>query len=385
MAIEFSVSGDFIANNANVGTNSSGGNDGAGTLTISNGQRLFDTDDLIVITAENETADGQLDGSSVITGIVVYDSAADYAAGIPKYTYEPQNPGQTANIQGDISGLGDVYVRFNGSVLVSSDPGAPSLQNLLVAPEHPIATGGSFSLDRDTNVDYDGDGVIAAGPPEEGDSAFNAVAYPICFAGDAMIDTPVGAVRADGLRVGDLVNTRDRGPQPVRWIDMRSYSAAELAANPNARPIRITAGALGRNIPEHDLLLSPQHRVLVRSAIAQQMFGTDEVLVAVKQLIAVDGIAIAGDVRTVTYVHFMFDRHEIVHANGADAESLFAGAQALAAVGKAAKAELFAIFPGLRDAAQDSADFARVVAQGRKAREFAGLHATDGVPLIDRI
>ena len=34
-----------------------------------------------------------------------------------------------------------------------------------------------------------------------------------------------------------------------------------------------------------DLTVSPQHRVLVRSRTAQKVFGTDEVLVAAKQLL----------------------------------------------------------------------------------------------------
>ena len=74
------------------------------------------------------------------------------------------------------------------------------------------------------------------------------------------------------------------------------------------------------------------------------MFGTDEVLVAVKQWIAVDGIAIAIAVQAVTCFHVMSDRHKDFRARYADAESLIA--QALAAVVNAAKAELFAIFSG---------------------------------------
>ena len=65
-----------------------------------------------------------------------------------------------------------------------------------------------------------------------------------------------------------------------------------------------------------DLIVSPQHRMLVRSQIAQKMFGTPEVLVAAKQLCQLRGIDVVEDLVDVTYVHFLFDAHQIVLANG---------------------------------------------------------------------
>ena len=68
-------------------------------------------------------------------------------------------------------------------------------------------------------------------------------------------------------------------------------------------------------------ITSPQHRVLVRSRITQKIFGTDEVLVAAKQLCQLDGIDIALDLGAVTYVHSLFDAHQVVFSNGAETES----------------------------------------------------------------
>ena len=68
-------------------------------------------------------------------------------------------------------------------------------------------------------------------------------------------------------------------------------------------------------------ITSPQHRVLVRLRIAQKIFGTDEVLAAAKQLCQLDGIDIALDIGAVTYVHFLFDAHQVVFSNGAETES----------------------------------------------------------------
>lgn len=205
----------------------------------------------------------------------------------------------------------------------------------------------------------------------------------ICFAAGTMIATDRGEIAVEALAPGDLVRTRDAGLQPVRWIGRRPLSAAELERAPNLRPIRIRAGALGAGTPAADLIVSPQHRILVRSKIAVRMFGAEEVLVAAKQLLQLEGIDIAEDMAGVTYVHFLCDDHQVVFSNGAETESLYTGAQALKAVGPAARAEIFALFPELRD--RDPADLpqpARVLASGRMGRRLAVRHADKGRPLV---
>lgn len=192
-----------------------------------------------------------------------------------------------------------------------------------------------------------------------------------CFCRGTLIQTDHGAVAVEQLRVGDLVQTRDHGLQPIRWIGRRALDAVDLAAAPRLRPIRIRAGALGRGVPALDLTVSPQHRVLVRSAIAQRMFDCAEVLVAAKQLLAIEGIE-QVETEAVEYFHILFDRHEIVLSNGAETESLYTGAEALKAVGKAARDEILALFPALRDS---PAEAARPLIPGAKARQLAQRHA----------
>ncbi|SDE50498.1 Hemolysin-type calcium-binding repeat-containing protein [Paracoccus isoporae] len=201
-----------------------------------------------------------------------------------------------------------------------------------------------------------------------------------CFGTDALILTAGGEVAAGDLAVGDLVETRDAGLQPIRWIGRRHLDAATLAAHPHLRPIRIRAGALGAGLPERDLIVSPQHRMLVRSKIAQRMFGTDEVLVAAKQLCRIEGIAPAEDLAEITYVHFLFDDHQIVRANGAETESMHTGAEAMRSVGAAAREEILTLFPELRDGSVR--DPARTLASGRMGRRLALRHAENGKPLL---
>lgn len=70
-------------------------------------------------------------------------------------------------------------------------------------------------------------------------------------------------------------------------------SGARLFAMPELRPIRIHAGAVGMEIPDEDLLVSPQHRMLVTEAVAQSLFDTSEAFVMMKDLI--NGYSIMGD------------------------------------------------------------------------------------------
>lgn len=178
----------------------------------------------------------------------------------------------------------------------------------------------------------------------------------------------MGEVAAGELEVGELVETRDSGLQAIRWIGTRRLGAAALVANLNLGPIRIYKGALGAGLPSTDLLVSPQHRSLVRSQIAQRKFGTDEVLVAAKQRSQSDGIEVAHYRHEVTYVHFLLNAHRIVLANGGETESLFTGAEALKSVGPAARKEIFAIFPKL--------------ASGGLCRKLPSPHVQNNKPLV---
>ena len=154
----------------------------------------------------------------------------------------------------------------------------------------------------------------------------NAEAHPavICFTPGTMIDTPAGRIAVERLRPGDLVSTRDDGPQTLIWTGRRALTGAELYLLPALRPIRIRRDVAGRNRPEADLLVSPAHRLLVTGAVVEDLFACAEVLVRARDLI--DGVLIRPDhtLRSVSYVHLMFARHQIVTANGMACESLHA-------------------------------------------------------------
>lgn len=201
-----------------------------------------------------------------------------------------------------------------------------------------------------------------------------------CFVQGTKIQTAQGEVRIEDLRPGMQVLTRDHGLQPVRWIGMRGIDLAQDGAQ-SLCPVRIRAGALGPSQPKADLLVSPQHRILVRSQIAHRMFGTDEVLVAAKQLLQIDDIDIADDLDCVIYFHILFDHHEIVLSNGAETESLFTGPEALKSIGPAARHEIFTLFPQLMKMDYQSLP-ARPLISGRQGRKLAVRHNQHGRMLV---
>ncbi|PTE12680.1 hypothetical protein C5F44_17170 [Fuscovulum blasticum DSM 2131] len=208
----------------------------------------------------------------------------------------------------------------------------------------------------------------------------------VCFARGTMIETDCGPVAIEELRRGDRVATLDNGCQILRWIGSRKIAAAELAANPKLRPIRIRAGALGSGLPVADVMVSPQHRVLVSSRIAERMFGCAEVLVAARQLLTVQGISVAEDVESVEYFHFLFDRHQIVFAEGAPMESLFTGIEALKSVTEDARREIFEIMPDLRQLTAETLPVpARPIMAGQPARKLAWRHVKNNLPLIRQV
>lgn len=207
-----------------------------------------------------------------------------------------------------------------------------------------------------------------------GTGAFSVGVTAVCFTEDTPIRTPVGNRPIRDLKVGDLVWTEGGVYQPIRWIKGRYLSERDLQQNPNFRPIRIAAGALGKGMPVDDLVLSPQHRVLVRSKIARNRLGKLEVLFAARDLLCLPGVTVAEDMADVTYWHFMLEKHSLVDAAGTLAESLFLGAQAQKSLAGAALEEIFSIFPELGQCGNGFAPV-RALVDHATAREIAELHA----------
>ena len=174
---------------------------------------------------------------------------------------------------------------------------------------------------------------------------YSSLATPPCFTAGCLIDTTNGPVPVETLEVGDLVETLDHGPQPIRWIGRRRFPAAVLQREAGFRPILVRKDAFGPGQPGADIRLSPQHRVLVQGWRAELMTGEAEVLVPVKKLVNDTSIRVCGVGTDVTYVHILFDGHEIVTCDGLLTESYFTGETTPDATDT--RAEILRIFPTL--------------------------------------
>ena len=189
----------------------------------------------------------------------------------------------------------------------------------------------------------------------------------VCFTAGTRILTDRGPVAVETLVPGDMVVTRDRGLQPLRWVGMRTLSYAELQARPNLQPVRIGIGAISGAGPEQTMLVSPQHRLLIEGARAEMYFGESEVLVPAKHLTGMAEVTRALPSDGVTYVHILFDRHEIVQSDGIWTESFQPAERTLNALEDAARAEVLELFPEL---AGDSSSYpaARLTLKAHEAR-----------------
>lgn len=153
----------------------------------------------------------------------------------------------------------------------------------------------------------------------------------VCFAAGTRILTPEGDVAVETLAPGDQVVTLDHGVQTVRWhrISTQIFNW-ELDRDAAATaPVLIQKGALGADIPTRDLIVSPQHRVLVGGQQQLYPLFEFEALAPAKSLVSLRRIRHMLGKRDIEWVHFACDRHEIVRANGSWSESLLLGQMTL--------------------------------------------------------
>jgi len=237
-----------------------------------------------------------------------------------------------------------------------SDPPAPPIYSSL-NPQDDQFQGRASSGDHQiitspTNIVFDVNGLTSGTmrygpgrePAREEQLSFDTFSpdppvFP-CFAAGTLIETDSGPLPIDVIQPGDLVRTVDNGLQPVRWVGRRTVPGRGPMA-----PVRIAAGALGN---WRELVVSPQHRMLLEDWRAEMYFGQPQVLVAAAHLINGDTIRQVSQPR-VTYVHLAFDRHEVIFAEGIPSESLYLGEMATATLSPAERAEIAALFPELAD------------------------------------
>ena len=154
---------------------------------------------------------------------------------------------------------------------------------------------------------------IAVGAPatfQVTDTSTTSTLQAVCYFAGTMIACPDGERAVETLSIGDRVLTSDGRVMPVRWIGRNTVST-KFADPLRVLPIRIAAGALADHLPVRDLLVSPEHAVLV-----------DDILVQAGAL--VNGLSIVREsnvAETFVYYHIELAEHALVLAEGTPAES----------------------------------------------------------------
>ncbi|HAR81104.1 MULTISPECIES: Hint domain-containing protein [Sulfitobacter] len=180
----------------------------------------------------------------------------------------------------------------------------------------------------------------------------------VCFGKGTAIRTPRGDVLVEDLRVGDLVTTMDNGPQKIRWINTRSYDARQMQKGSHLHPVLIKRGTFGA---ERDLLVSQQHGVLVGQS-------GDSFARAKHLADAAKGVRIAKGKKSVTYVHLMFDDHQVIFAENVPSESFYPGPMALSQMSKPHRAAFSKVLPALGTGRVSREEVAKIY--GPTARVF---------------
>ena len=270
-------------------------------------------------------------GNSVQTTLIAEDDT------ISIYANGTQNLDVLTNDQNATSGTLEI-THINGTAVVAGDS-----VTLATGQTITLNADGTFAIEADSDEEtvsftYGIQSVDGAGNQIQNDTGFVTVETIPCFVAGTLIQTQDGEKPVETLKPGDLIDTLDDGPQPLRWIGRRTVPAIGALA-----PIRIARGTYGAH---RTLLVSPQHRVLVRDIMTNLFFGEDEVLV--KAIDLVNGTSIrqveGGEVE---YVHLLFDRHQVIWSDGLATESFLPGPQTTQLFEQDIVDEICALFPEL--------------------------------------
>jgi hypothetical protein len=206
----------------------------------------------------------------------------------------------------------------------TADPPVPVISSLV--PQHDAYDGRASSAEHqifaDFNVVFDvnglQDGTAQYGPgptpPRAELLPFAAFAesppIAMCFAADTCLRGVAGPVQAGRLRAGALLWTLDAGLQPVVWVGGRQGTDAA---------VEIPSGLFAASAP---VVVTAQHRILLRAPALELAFGAPEVFVPAQALVRA-GVARACLPALRRFVHVLMPRHSVLDADGVLAESLY--------------------------------------------------------------
>ena len=270
----------------------------------------------------------------------------------------------------------------HGYVTLSSlPPGAVPLltranASQVVAFTYPYGSGTVFY--STIPLDFYSSATYTSITPAEVLALLNNTINVLCFGAGTRIETTSGARAVEDLRPGDMVRVLDGSYARLRWIGQTRLDATALAHAPHLAPVVIAPGALGQGLPKRALRVSRQHRMLVASGPARNLTGHAAVLVAACKLVGLPGITLDTGAREVVWFHLLFDRHQVIWAEGAPSESLLIGEMAQQFLTRSQRAEIKATCP---EAAATMP--ALPVVTGQACKTLIARHLNSGRALLE--
>ena len=223
--------------------------------------------------------------------------------------------GDTINFNGHVSGTTIPTISMNGSILQVNDgknifakiklDGLPTtLTNAQLASHFTLSAGYYALPGNQQNIVSNGSTVVGT---FQGGPIY--VTTDLCFLTGTRIATPDGETRVEDLQVGQHVLTAAGKSEPIVWIGKGTILATR-GRRTAATPVVVRRGALGNNIPHHDLNVTKAHGLYI-----------DDVLIPAEFLINHRSIVWDDRAQEVTLYHVELEQHDILIANGAPAES----------------------------------------------------------------
>jgi hypothetical protein len=226
-----------------------------------------------------------------------------------------------------VGGLVYTY-QYLGSADVRGDPLQPAAYIRITS----VPTGGTLSIGDTFAIDLTGQPGDTDYPNLRNGNTRSRVVdldttSPIqfpgvpCFAAGTTLLTPNGEVAVEFLKIGDLLETADAGAKPIVWLG--STRIVFDASNEEQKPVRVAAHSFGNDLPKRDLVLSPQHKILLDS------IDCEGILAPAKGLTTQHGVRIMRGIKEVEYYHVLTPTHSILFSNGLATESFYPGKTAM--------------------------------------------------------
>jgi O-antigen biosynthesis protein len=269
--------------------------DGAGMVTL-NGDDTYTGGTTIADGSTLEIGATGVAGSGTISFAGTGDTLKIDSATMPSNTLVGMTAGEKIDLAGiAVNGAGSVDLLAGNKLQITEDG---NIYDLQLDPSSNF-TGDVFQLASDDSGLFGGSGGTVL-----------TESHAPCYCRGTLIATDHGKVPVEALRIGDLIVTANGEALPLKWIGRRSYRDWLAVGNADVQPILFKTGSIADHVPARDLYVSPEHAMFL-----------DGVLVPARHLVNGVSILKIEGMEEVDYFHLEFDRHVVIFAEGARAES----------------------------------------------------------------